>query len=40
MGQGDWAGLVVVVREGRRIEVGRGFDPFTLEQLLQVLEQE
>jgi hypothetical protein len=32
-------GLVVVVSEGRRIEVSRGFDVATLERLLDVLEQ-
>src|ERR1019366_7130706 len=30
--------LAVVLRSGRRIEVGRGFDPGALEQLVRVLE--
>jgi len=30
--------LVVELRSGRRIEVGRGFDAVTLERLLSVLE--
>jgi hypothetical protein len=30
--------LAVVVRGGRRIEVGRGFDTSALEQLVHVLE--
>ena len=30
--------LAVVVRGGRRVEVGRGFDAGTLEQLVHVLE--
>jgi transposase-like protein len=30
--------LAVVLRSGRRIEVGRGFDTGTLEQLVRVLE--
>ena len=30
--------LAVVLRGGRRIEVGRGFDPGALEQLVRVLE--
>jgi hypothetical protein len=30
--------LAVVLRGGRRVEVGRGFDAGTLEQLLHVLE--
>jgi hypothetical protein len=33
------AALVVAVRGGRRIEVGRGFDARTLAQLVGVLEQ-
>lgn len=32
------SGLAVVLAGGRRIEVGRGFDAGTLEQLLRVLE--
>jgi hypothetical protein len=32
-------GLALVLAGGRRIEVGRGFDASTLEQLLRVLEQ-
>ncbi len=31
--------LAVVLRGGRRIEVGRGFDISALEQLMQVLER-
>ena len=30
--------LAVVLRGGRRIEVGRGFDPGALEQVVRVLE--
>jgi hypothetical protein len=30
--------LAVVLRSGRRVEVGRGFDARTLEQLVHVLE--
>ena len=30
--------LAVIVRGGRRVEVGRGFDAGTLEQLVRVLE--
>jgi hypothetical protein len=33
------AGLAVVVGNGRRIEVGQGFDAVTLERLLAVLDQ-
>ena len=33
------SGLAVVLGKGRRIEVGRGFDAGTLEQLLPVLER-
>jgi hypothetical protein len=33
------SGLAVVVAKGRRIEVGRGFDATTLEQLLGLLER-
>jgi hypothetical protein len=32
------SGLVVQLRGGRRVEVGRGFDPGALEQLVRVLE--
>ena len=32
------SGLAVVLRGGRRIEVGRGFDVGALEQLVRVLE--
>jgi len=32
------SGLAVVLSSGRRIEVGRGFDANTLEQLLRLLE--
>jgi hypothetical protein len=36
-----WASsaLAVVLRGGRRIEVGRGFDTSSLEQLVRVLEE-
>jgi transposase-like protein len=33
------SGLAVVLTKGRRIEVGRGFDATTLEQLLGLLER-
>ena len=33
------AGLAVIVSGGRRIEVGRGFDPETLRRLVSALEQ-
>jgi hypothetical protein len=33
------AGLSVVVRNGRKIEVGQGFDAGTLERLLSVVEK-
>lgn len=33
------SGLAVVLGQGRRIEVSRGFDAATLEQLLSVLER-
>ena len=36
--QAGASGLAVVLAGGRRIEVGRGFDARTLEQLLRVLE--
>jgi hypothetical protein len=32
------SGLAVVLAGGRRIEVGRGFDAKTLEQLVRLLE--
>jgi len=32
------SGLAVVLRGGRRIEVGRGFDAQTLQQLVSLLE--
>jgi len=35
---GAASGLAVVLSSGRRIEVGRGFDANTLEQLLRLLE--
>ena len=35
---GTGSALVVVLRGGRRIEVGRGFDTGALEQLVRVLE--
>jgi hypothetical protein len=34
----DASGLAVVLAGGRRIEVGRGFDARTLEQLVSLLE--
>ena len=34
----DASGLAVVLTGGRRIEVGRGFDALTLQQLLSLLE--
>jgi transposase-like protein len=34
----DASGLAIVLRGGRRIEVGRGFDARTLEQLVSLLE--
>ena len=33
------SGLSVVLGPGRRIEVGRGFDPVTLQQLLMALQE-
>ena len=33
-----WARLAVVLSSGRRIEVGRGFDAQTLQQLVSLLE--
>jgi hypothetical protein len=36
---GSGSGLALAVSGGRRIEVGRGFDPSTLVQLLSVLER-
>jgi transposase-like protein len=36
---GASSGLAVVLRSGRRIEVGRGFDARTLAQLVDVLER-
>jgi hypothetical protein len=35
---GTGSALVAVLRGGRRIEVGRGFDTSSLEQLVHVLE--
>lgn len=35
---GTGSALAVVLRSGRRIEVGRGFDTRSLEQLVRVLE--
>ena|ERR1700722_19134988 len=35
---GTCSALAVVLRGGRRIEVGRGFDTSSLEQLVRVLE--
>jgi hypothetical protein len=35
---GPGSALAVVLRGGRRIEVGRGFDTGALEQLVRVLE--
>ena len=37
-GAGTGSALAVVLRGGRRIEVGRGFDTGALEQLVRVLE--
>jgi hypothetical protein len=37
-GMGAGSALAVVLRGGRRIEVGRGFDADALEQLVRVLE--
>jgi len=37
-GTGSGSGLVVALASGRRIEIGRGFDVQTLQQLLGVLE--
>ena len=37
-GQTAGSGLVVALSSGRRIEVGRGFDANTLEQLVRLLE--
>jgi len=34
----QFSALAVVLRSGRRIEVGRGFDTGALEQLVRVLE--
>jgi len=34
-----WSGLAVLLGAGRRIEVGRGFDRATLEQLVSALER-
>ena len=36
--QAGASGLAVVLRSGRRIEVGRGFDAKTLQQLVPLLE--
>ena len=33
------SGLVVALPGGRRIEVGRGFDPGTLRRLMEILER-
>jgi hypothetical protein len=38
LGVGTGSALAVVLRGGRRIEVGRGFDTGALEQLVRVLE--
>jgi len=38
-GQRESGGLAVVLASGRRIEVGSGFDPHTLERLVLVLER-
>lgn len=38
-GRSGVSGLAVVLGKGRRIEVERGFDAATLEQLLSVLER-
>lgn len=39
VGGGASSGLAVVLTPGRRIEVGRDFDPRTLVRLMSVLEQ-
>jgi hypothetical protein len=36
--QAGASGLALVLRSGRRIEIGRGFDAKTLEQLVHLLE--
>lgn len=36
---GNSGGLAVVLASGRKIEVARGFDAFTLEELVHVLER-
>ena len=38
-GSGPGSALAVVLLSGRRIEVKRGFDAHTLEQLVRLLEQ-
>lgn len=38
-GSGRNSGLVVALARGRRIEIGRGFDANTLQQVMRVLEQ-
>jgi hypothetical protein len=38
-GSGPGSALAVVLLSGRRIEVNRGFDTHTLEQLVHLLEQ-
>jgi transposase-like protein len=38
-GSGSGSALAVVLLSGRRIEVNRGFDAHTLEQLVHLLEQ-
>lgn len=38
-GSGRGSGVAVAVADGRRIEIGRGFDAETLLQLLAVLER-
>jgi hypothetical protein len=38
-GAGAASGLAVLLRGGRRIEIGRGFDADTLQQLLGVMER-
>jgi hypothetical protein len=37
-GAGTGSGLVLLLGRGRRIEIGRGFDAVTLQELLRALE--
>ena len=38
-GSGGSSGLTVILSSGRRIEIGRSFDPRTLERLMVLLER-